>query len=60
MSPNQPKTPMLAVRVPRELQDAARERARERGETVTDVIVRALKRYVRTPTTTHHLTRRTP
>lgn len=47
--PNQPRpdNPARGVRVPDELWEAAKERAAERGETVTDVIVRALKRYVR-------------
>jgi hypothetical protein len=35
------------VRVEAELWTAARTRAAERGETVTDVIVRALREYVR-------------
>jgi hypothetical protein len=45
--PNQPKTKARGVRVPDDLWRAAQARAEERGETVTDVIVRALKRYVR-------------
>lgn len=47
--PNQPRkdNPARSVRVPDELWDAAKERAAERGETVTDVVIRALKRYVR-------------
>lgn len=45
--PNQPKTPARSVRVPEDLWQAALARSQERGETVTDVIVRALKRYVR-------------
>lgn len=45
--PNQPATPNHSVRVDQELWDAAKERAGERGETITDVIVRALKAYVR-------------
>lgn len=45
--PNQPKTPTRNVRVGDELWQAAKARAAERGETVTDVLVRALKRYVR-------------
>jgi predicted transcriptional regulator len=44
--PNQPKTPVRGVRVPDELWRAAQAKADERGETVTDVIVRALARYV--------------
>lgn len=44
---NQPKTPARSVRVRAELWDAAKAKAEERGETVTDVIVRALERYVK-------------
>lgn len=36
-----------SVRVPDPLWEAARIRASEKGETVTDVLVRALERYVR-------------
>lgn len=45
--PNRPKTPARAVRISEPLWRAAQERAAERGETVTDVIRRALERYVR-------------
>lgn len=45
--PNQPKTPKRGVRVPDDLWQAVKEKARDRGETVTDVIIRALKRYLR-------------
>jgi predicted HicB family RNase H-like nuclease len=45
--PNQPKTPTHSVRVPQELWDAVRAKAKRQGETVTDVIIRALKRYLR-------------
>ena len=47
--PNQPKTPARSVRVPEDLWQAALVRAQERGETVTDVILRALRRYVAKP-----------
>jgi hypothetical protein len=40
-------TPPRSVRVPEDVWRAAMERAAERGETVTDVIVRALRRYAR-------------
>lgn len=46
--PNQPKTKARSVRVPDGLWRAAQEKASEKDETVTDVIVRALERYVRT------------
>jgi hypothetical protein len=39
-------TPLRNVRVADELWDAAKERAAENGETLTEVIVRALRRYV--------------
>ena len=45
--PNQPKTPARSVRVGAPLWDAAKVKAEERGETVTDVLVRALERYVK-------------
>lgn len=45
--PNQPKTPLRSVRVPEDLWQAAKVRASEKGETVTDVMTRALRRYVR-------------
>lgn len=45
--PNQPKTPQRSFRIPADLYAKAKVRAAERGETVTDVIVRALRRYVR-------------
>lgn len=45
--PNQPKTPTHTVRVDDELWQAALRKAHDRGETLTDVIVRALIRYLR-------------
>lgn len=44
--PNQPATPNHAVRVSDELWNAAKRVAKDRDETVTDVIRRALERYV--------------
>ena len=44
--PNQPKTPARGVRVADELWSAAKAKAAANGETVTDVIVRALQEYV--------------
>jgi hypothetical protein len=44
--PNQPKTPVRTVRVPDDIWQALRARADERGETVTDVVLRALRRYL--------------
>lgn len=40
-------TPPRSVRIPDELWQAAKTKAAENGETVTDVIVRALERYVK-------------
>jgi hypothetical protein len=45
--PNQEATPRRTVRVSDEVWEAAQRVAADRGETVTDVIVRALIRYVR-------------
>jgi predicted DNA binding CopG/RHH family protein len=45
--PNQPATPNRTIRVPDELWEAAKRKASDRGETVTDVILRALRRYLR-------------
>ena len=45
--PNQPKTPLRTVRVDGPLWDAAKAKAAERGETVSDVMRRALAVYVR-------------
>lgn len=45
--PNQPATPNRTIRVPDELWEAALRIAHDRGETVTDVVIRALTRYVR-------------
>lgn len=47
--PNQPKTPQRTFRIPGDLYAAAKAKAEERGETLTDVIRRALERYVRRP-----------
>ena len=42
-------TPPRSVRIPDELWQAVKAKAAERGETVTDVIVKALERYVKRP-----------
>ena len=44
--PNAPKTPLRNIRVPDDLWQAAMSRAIERGETLSDVLRRALERYV--------------
>lgn len=43
--PNQPKTPVRAVRVDDELWAAAKRKAEEEGESVSDVVRRALRKY---------------
>lgn len=43
--PNQPKTPVRSFRSPDEIFLPAVAEAKERGETITDVINRVLKRY---------------
>lgn len=44
--PNAPRTPARAVRIEDGLWSAAQQAAADRGETVSDVIRRALQRYV--------------
>jgi predicted HicB family RNase H-like nuclease len=44
--PNQPKTPIRSVRVPDEEWRAAQEACAANGESVTDVVRRALREYV--------------
>jgi len=45
--PDPNHTPQRSIRVSAELWLAAQVKAAERDETVTDVLIRALKRYVR-------------
>lgn len=45
--PNQPATQHRSVRVSDELWEAVKRAAADQDETVTDVIIRALERYVR-------------
>lgn len=45
--PNQPRTPLRSFRIPDELYQAAQAKAEERGESVSDVVRRALERYVK-------------
>ena len=47
MPPNQPATPTRSFRCRDELWEAAQRVAEDRGETLTDVLVRALEVYVR-------------
>lgn len=44
--PNAPKTPNRAFRIPEALYREAQQIAAERGETLSDVVRDALKRYV--------------
>lgn len=44
--PNQPRTPHTTLRIPVELKQAVQEIAAEQGETLTDVVLRALRGYV--------------
>ena len=45
--PNQPKTPQRTIRVPDELWDEAKAIADREDETLSDVIRKALERYVK-------------
>lgn len=45
--PNKPKTPMHSFRVEDELWEAAKKRAAERGETLTDALRKFLRRYTK-------------
>jgi predicted HicB family RNase H-like nuclease len=45
--PNAPKTPLKSFRIPEDLYRAAQRKAAEKGESVSDVVRRALERYVR-------------
>lgn len=45
--PNQEATPRRTVRIPDELWEAVKRKAADEGKTVTEVIVRALERYLR-------------
>lgn len=47
--PNQPKTPMRSFRIPDDVYRAAQEKAAAKGESVSDVVRRALERYVKRP-----------
>lgn len=45
--PNQPATPVRSVRIPDRLWEQVRRIADDEGWTVTEVVIRALTRYVR-------------
>lgn len=45
--PNQEATPRRTVRVPDDVWQAARRKAADEGKTITEIIIDALRRYVR-------------
>lgn len=45
--PNAPKTPLRSFRIPDEVYRAAQVKAAEKGESVSDVVRRALERYAK-------------
>lgn len=45
--PNQPRTPLKSFRIPEDLYRAAQDAAAGNDETVSDVVRRALERYVK-------------
>ena len=45
--PNRPKTPARTVRVDDDLWDAAHKKASDRGDSLSQVIREALRKYVR-------------
>jgi hypothetical protein len=47
MASNPTHTPPRSIRIEEALWRAAQEKTAQRGETVTDVVVRALERYVK-------------
>lgn len=44
--PNAPKTPHATFRIPVELREAAKAKAKSEGLTLTDVVVMKLREYV--------------
>lgn len=47
MTPNKPKTPLRAIRIPDDLWVAAQETAARKDEDVSKVVRRSLENYVR-------------
>lgn len=45
--PNKPKTPVSSFRIPLDLKAAAKAKAKERGEDLTAVVIRALRNYTK-------------
>lgn len=50
--PNKPKTPTTPFRIPADVKQAAAQRAKREGETLTAVVLRALREYGGTEVTT--------
>jgi predicted HicB family RNase H-like nuclease len=47
--PNAPKTPQRTFRIPDEVYKAAQAKAAEKGESLSDVVRKALERYAKRP-----------
>lgn len=45
--PNKPKTPIKCFRIPQDLYEKAQATAADRGDSVSEVVRKALERYVR-------------
>jgi len=45
--PNKPKTPVSNFRIPEDVKEAATAKAKAEGKTLTDVVVEALRRYIK-------------
>ena len=45
--PNKPKTPVSAFRIPLELKAAVQAKAKERGDDLTSIVIKAFERYLR-------------
>lgn len=45
--PNKPKTPIRGFRIPDDVYNAAKAKAEEKGETLTEVVRKALERYAK-------------
>ena len=45
--PNKPKTPVSAFRIPLELKAAVQAKAKERGDDLTSIVIKAFEHYLR-------------
>lgn len=45
--PNKPKTPISAFRIPLELKAAVQAKAKERGDDLTSIVIKAFEKYLR-------------